>query len=1224
VKKELAVLVRDLTFQLEANLSEEKYKELQVKLRRQKAAAREGKHAAARGDYIEAVRQFGHAIMWAEASGQSLGMLLHGRMVTPGCCTSEWIHDSIAQYNAELCAVMLEAPDCELPAALQAADTCVLMRNNWARGHELRGRTLMMMEPSQPAEAARSFERALVVADSRYMRCRLKLALANAHNAQGPLTNTKNMGRAIAALRRADSTKISTRRSSIHFLQESTTTDSVPVPVFGVHDAADDDFDTFDEWYRRETTLPQLISQIASSVCPLLLRVLKFLLRPFQPCAHWLRAKAALVTRCCCGRDESGIGFDAQRSGGKMTAEEIKQRLSSSKSKIVRSKWQLGRDIALLAAAADKQKLRGGNHSHEGSGKNAPSVNLASEAKLLIDKVNTSRAQHRDSTIRNSTTHDTEAKLDWVRIFKFYATGKCIRSASAPKRKEDPLHHRTRIKPGRKKTRMIKMHLTALQFEQFILDCRLWEVEMVARHRAEYIYLRHTKQHRAVEDWKMMEFTLFVAAVKDIAKTRFKLNAEAAKMRLFRKHVRVFIAPAIEQMSGINTTDDLYDDLLIKGINDAAHEETESARHARHRRTLVLRQQELRQMAEEHEERVQDELEAAKQQQEESECRLDALADMLRLEPAVLEVHENEEGEGGDARGAMEPLIATFAAGARGWTDTVAKVVDELERSHTTTRDVKVVDWSEGSNQAEVLLLVLEGYVLLSAAVQSSVFGSQAELRALSRPGVLAYRGGGAFAAEFSCSMLVAMLLPCALKVAIPLARRGRLGVLKAGAMYRLLVVVGAVKIESWFTCTVLTRVAAALFLPVTKTMLSAFACDFSSSSKAVLTMDRSMECFSSDGVHIACMLASTVGLLVYWAGTLLVLPHLHFQDKSLSIKYTPHSAVLVAQALLVLNVFIVFLHSERVVVLLAFAAICLFVAVFIEVAQPCVVRRINHWRALNYWLPTWAAILGLFREAGILEESLSELLLGVGCLILLLRAVLISCCYHRSQVQPVQNHAAVRPAASAFAVETESVDLVQPFRGGAAAVDAADDLTQHQHWQHHQHPNQRQATFEQLQREEGVGGEVLRVCEEGDRAAFDDSAGGAAGAAGAGAGGALLSDYTPVTGSADTYTPGRRTMAMFPTKAPAIALTVVPPSLSSMETPPADNSAGGGSKVSQGRRPSMTSLRMIATDSLLPSPVASPVGDTAGRTRRTQVPIRKPPTIHHVGAATAAGSLDR
>jgi hypothetical protein len=43
--------------------------------------------------------------------------------------------------------------------------------------------------------------------------------------------------------------------------------------------------------------------------------------------------------------------------------------------------------------------------------------------------------------------------------------------------------------------------------------------------------------------------------------------------------------------------------------------------------------------------------------------------------------------------------------------------------------------------------------------------------------------------------------------------------------------------------------------------------------------------------------------------------------------------------------------------------------------------------------------------------------------------------------------------------------------------------------------------------------------------------------------------------------------MAMFPTKAPAIALTVVPPSLSSMETPPADNSAGGGSKVSQGRR---------------------------------------------------------
>jgi hypothetical protein len=36
-----------------------------------------------------------------------------------------------------------------------------------------------------------------------------------------------------------------------------------------------------------------------------------------------------------------------------------------------------------------------------------------------------------------------------------------------------------------------------------------------------------------------------------------------------------------------------------------------------------------------------------------------------------------------------------------------------------------------------------------------------------------------------------------------------------------------------------------------------------------------------------------------------------------------------------------------------------------------------------------------------------------------------------------VQNHAAVRPAASAFAValETEGVDLVQPFRGGAAAA---------------------------------------------------------------------------------------------------------------------------------------------------------------------------------------------
>ena len=28
------------------------------------------------------MRQFGHAIMWAEASGQSLGMLLHGRVIS--------------------------------------------------------------------------------------------------------------------------------------------------------------------------------------------------------------------------------------------------------------------------------------------------------------------------------------------------------------------------------------------------------------------------------------------------------------------------------------------------------------------------------------------------------------------------------------------------------------------------------------------------------------------------------------------------------------------------------------------------------------------------------------------------------------------------------------------------------------------------------------------------------------------------------------------------------------------------------------------------------------------------------------------------------------------------------------------------------------------------------------------------------------------------------------
>ena len=139
----------------------------------------------------------------------------------------------------------------------------------------------------------------------------------------------------------------------------------------------------------------------------------------------------------------SEVPNDAQAAAAAAGAE-LRHKNREFRHTLVKTRWQLGRDIALLQVAAQTEKNGGGG----GPGGGADALRRASTASSTQfsahKQANSAQGKGAGKSVRRtqsspadagagtgSASQSAQSSLDWTSVFRFYASGKNVRMVTA-------------------------------------------------------------------------------------------------------------------------------------------------------------------------------------------------------------------------------------------------------------------------------------------------------------------------------------------------------------------------------------------------------------------------------------------------------------------------------------------------------------------------------------------------------------------------------------------------------------------------------------------------------------------------------------------------------------------------------------------------------------------------------------------------------------------------
>ena len=200
------------------------------------------------------------------------------------------------------------------------------------------------------------------------------------------------------------------------------------------------------------------------------------------------------------------------------------------------------------------------------------------------------------------------------------------------------------------------------------------------------------------------------------------------------------------------------------------------------------------------------------------------------------------------------------------------------------------------------------------------------------------------FMLVFWLACIIACIFPIYSYKSIQMAKSGTLGMNPDGSKVSSCSILGL-----YFTG--LSVISTTLYFGIVKTMLSAFACDWSDiSDRVFLLAYPDITCFSvAEPLHILMCLGAVAAIMLYYPLATLLQPQFQFKDKSLDIKYDPSYLILYGQGELLFAGATVFFGADEgnIAYLLLFILIvlCLSLASLTYSMQPCMVPEVNRWR---------------------------------------------------------------------------------------------------------------------------------------------------------------------------------------------------------------------------------------------------------------------------------------
>ena len=157
------------------------------------------------------------------------------------------------------------------------------------------------------------------------------------------------------------------------------------------------------------------------------------------------------------------------------------------------------------------------------------------------------------------------------------------------------------------------------------------------------------------------------------------------------------------------------------------------------------------------------------------------------------------------------------------------------------------------------------------------------------------------------------------------------------------------------------------LYFGIVKSLLSAFACDWSDiANRVYLLASEDVTCFTfSDPYHLIMLFSAVAGICLYYPLATLLQPQFQFKDKSLDIKYDPSYLILYGQGELLFAGATVFFGGDEgnvaFMLLYILIILCLALAWLTHSMQPCLVPEVNRWRTAVFVACSFSGIGALF-----------------------------------------------------------------------------------------------------------------------------------------------------------------------------------------------------------------------------------------------------------------------
>jgi tetratricopeptide (TPR) repeat protein len=196
----------------------------------------------------------------------------------------------------------------------------------------------------------------------------------------------------------------------------------------------------------------------------------------------------------------------------------------------------------------------------------------------------------------------------------------------------------------------------------------------------------------------------------------------------------------------------------------------------------------------------------------------------------------------------------------------------------------------------------------------------------------------------FWTACFIACIFPVYSYKSIQMAKAGTLGMNSDGSKVSSCSLLGL-----YFTG--LSVFSTTLYFGIVKTMLSAFACDWSDiSDRVFLLASEDIVCFSTEQpLHIIMCVGGIAAIMLYYPLATLLQPQFQFKDKSLDIKYDPSYLILYGQGELLFAGATVFFGGDEgniaFMLVIILTILCLALAWLTHSMQPCMVPEVNRWR---------------------------------------------------------------------------------------------------------------------------------------------------------------------------------------------------------------------------------------------------------------------------------------